>query len=325
MKTKKPLFTICIPVYNSEKYIGFAIGDLLAQTFSDFECIVIDDKSPDQAIGVVEDMIGGNDKFTILKNKENLGVSATRNKGLSAARGEYVLFLDSDDRYDFRLLERIAEQIRKADGNLQKVDVITWEFGGVGPRNEKIKQLELWRQNELNANQKPTGLYNPQDVSDRLFQVNMNSMCVKCFRLEFIKAMNLRFRDDIRFGEDALFSYMAITAAGFLAVIPGDNILYYYRRDQDESAMHTIDLSRQMNYQLEMISELQKFLKERNNYELYQESFEKWVSDGVGSIAVRMNTVRAQKNLSIDEEIRSVVQSWPWRVLQFIKKIKNTL
>lgn len=314
---KKPLFTICIPVYKSEKYIGFAIDDMRHQTFEDFECIVIDDKSPDSAIKIAEEMTKGDSRFRILRNEKNVGVSATRNRGLQEAKGEYIIFLDSDDRYDVRLLERVSKQIECTD---EPVDIVTWEFGGVGANEEKIKQLELWRHNELDKNKKPVGGYKPEDVADRFFQVNLNSMCMKAFRVAHLVNEKAEFNTNIKFGEDALFSYKAMISASQLVAVPGDNILYYYRRDQEDSAMHTVNFSNQLRNQLLVIVELQDFLKSLGVYDAYRASFERWVSDSVGSIAVRMNDVRIEKHAVIDQEVRAVTESRAWRLVRSIRK-----
>ncbi len=90
-----PIVSVLIPVYNREKYIAQAIQSILSQTFRDFELIVINDGSTDKT----EEVICGFNSIKIryYKNEHNLGIAATRNKGLELAKGKYLAMLDSDD------------------------------------------------------------------------------------------------------------------------------------------------------------------------------------------------------------------------------------
>ncbi|PWJ43293.1 glycosyltransferase family 2 protein [Sediminitomix flava] len=97
--------SVIIPAYNAEKYIGETLESVLKQSFTDFECIIVDDGSPDNQSEVIQQF---KDHRLSYYKKENGGVSLARNFGLSKAKGEYVAFLDSDDVWatDF-LLKRV--------------------------------------------------------------------------------------------------------------------------------------------------------------------------------------------------------------------------
>ena len=84
-----------MPAYNAEKYINEAIDSILAQTFTDFEFIIIDDGSTDSTCAIVESYSDSRIRF--FKNEHNLGVAATLNRGLDLARGEYIARMDADD------------------------------------------------------------------------------------------------------------------------------------------------------------------------------------------------------------------------------------
>ncbi|MCT4587344.1 MAG: glycosyltransferase family 2 protein [Carboxylicivirga sp.] len=91
---KMPFFSVIIPMYNSEQYIGNTLQSVLNQEYDDFEVIVIDDGSTDNGSKVVESF---NDKRIKLVSKVNGGVSSARNRGIKEANGRYIAFLDSDD------------------------------------------------------------------------------------------------------------------------------------------------------------------------------------------------------------------------------------
>lgn len=88
------ILSIIIPLYNKEEYIKDTIESVLSQDFTDYEVLVINDGSTDNSLSVVESI---NNQHIRIIDKNNEGVSATRNRGLSEAKGEYICFLDADD------------------------------------------------------------------------------------------------------------------------------------------------------------------------------------------------------------------------------------
>lgn len=103
-----PEISIIVPVYNVEKYIHRCIDSILAQTFTDFELILIDDGSTDNCPAICDEY-ANNDHRVVVVHKSNCGQSSARNKGLEIARGNYILFCDSDDSYDSNLLSKKLE------------------------------------------------------------------------------------------------------------------------------------------------------------------------------------------------------------------------
>lgn len=107
------LFSIIIPVYNSEKFIDDTISSVLAQAHHDFEIICIDDCSDDNSYTVLEKHSKKDTRIKVIKLNKNSGVSIARNEGIRNADGEYILFLDSDDRLLEGSLNRIETLIRQ--------------------------------------------------------------------------------------------------------------------------------------------------------------------------------------------------------------------
>ncbi|MEY8561784.1 glycosyltransferase family 2 protein [Eggerthellaceae bacterium 3-80] len=111
-------FSIIVAAYNVEAYIGECLQALKRQTFANFEVLVVDDASTDETRQRARAAIGDDPRFRLIELPHNSGLSAVRNVGLSQVRGDYVLFLDSDDYYVDDALARIAARADEDDLDL---------------------------------------------------------------------------------------------------------------------------------------------------------------------------------------------------------------
>ena len=108
--TTNPFISIVIPLYNKEKFIARTLESVLAQTFKNFEVLIVNDGSTDSSVEVAKKYI--DDRFRII-NQKNSGVSAARNKGIKLARAKYIAFLDADDTWEPNFLSEIQRLIKK--------------------------------------------------------------------------------------------------------------------------------------------------------------------------------------------------------------------
>lgn len=104
------MLSIVIPLYNKEKQIGDTLRSVLAQTYQDFEIVIVDDGSTDNSIAEVKKL---SDPRIRVISQENAGVSAARNTGISAAKGEYIALIDGDDVWKPEFLSTIISLIKK--------------------------------------------------------------------------------------------------------------------------------------------------------------------------------------------------------------------
>jgi|GEM_PF-1511090 glycosyltransferase len=102
--------SIIIPFYNVQEYIGQCIQSVKAQTFTDFECLLINDQSPDNSLAEAIKAIGDDPRFKIIEHSENKRQGGARNTGLSHAKGQWIAFLDSDDSWHNNFLEIMYTQ-----------------------------------------------------------------------------------------------------------------------------------------------------------------------------------------------------------------------
>lgn len=107
------LVSIITPVHNAYDHIEETIDSVLAQTFSDWELILVDDKSSDDGLEILKKYENKDSRIKLLKNPHNQGAAITRNKGIELAKGRYIAFLDSDDLWKPTKLEKQLEFIKK--------------------------------------------------------------------------------------------------------------------------------------------------------------------------------------------------------------------
>lgn len=115
-----PKISVIVPVYNVEKYLRRCIDSILAQTFSDFELLLIDDGSKDRSGDICDEYALKDQRIKVFHNS-NQGASAARNFGLSKAKGEYVSFIDSDDWMESTYYEDFLERMTSSMISIFKI------------------------------------------------------------------------------------------------------------------------------------------------------------------------------------------------------------
>lgn len=131
---KEPLVSVIVPVYNVESYIDDCLNSIRQQTYKNLEIIVVEDCSTDDSRGAIDfHLIDG--RIKIIQHNENGGLSAARNTGIVMATGEYMMFVDSDDIVDKRLVAACVECALK-----KNAEVVTYGFV---PFKDGISQADL--------------------------------------------------------------------------------------------------------------------------------------------------------------------------------------
>lgn len=210
------LVSIIVPVYNAETYIQECIESVIKQTYQNWELLLIDDGSSDDSVKICSSFCD-NDRRIYLYVKENSGVSETRNFGLDIAKGEFVIFLDSDDYWidDNILLTLVSSSIKFG------VDVIRGEYQEVDASGHFLRFSR-----KLNARHKYTGLIlNESSFLEKIMlQEYFSVLCL--FRKHTID--HLRFNVNRVFLEDAEF-YLRLFMSP-LKCLYITNCFYAYRK-----------------------------------------------------------------------------------------------
>ena len=119
--TPCPTVTVLMPTFNAAAYVAQAVDSILAQTYADFEFIVVEDASTDGTLGILGSY--DDDRLMIIRNSQNMGVARALNCGLSQARGQYVARMDADDRCS---PDRFAKQVEYLEQHDDVAVLGTW-------------------------------------------------------------------------------------------------------------------------------------------------------------------------------------------------------
>ena len=215
-----PEISVIVPVYKVERFLPACIDSLLAQTFADFELILVDDGSPD-GCPVLCDAAAEKDNRVRVLHKANGGVSTARNAGLDMARGKWIAFVDSDDSVQPDYLEKMYTAARAvgADIALCGGQCVDEEGGVIGPGEPRITDEVMGREEALRR------LVTPE------YQVPWN----KLYRRDVLEAHGLRI-PQVLFAEDQLFNLEYLHFVRTVVSIP--DIGYHYLQNP-QSVSHT--------------------------------------------------------------------------------------
>lgn len=131
-----PTVSIILPVYNTARYLDECIKSILAQTYTDFELIIIDDASKDESRMVIDHYVTLDERVHVVYNKTNKGIGFTRNKGLKLARGRYIANFDSDD---IAFPEWLTTQVSYLENN-PETDIVGANFIFIDRRGKILFQ-----------------------------------------------------------------------------------------------------------------------------------------------------------------------------------------
>ncbi len=219
--------SVIIPTYNVESYIEKCVDSVLNQSYKNFEILVVDDGSTDNSGDIADSISKKDDRIKVI-HKENGGVSSARNIGIDNADGEYIVFIDADDYIADDFLEYMINMATAtgADFCLSK--------------NCYTKKDESQTENES------VKVLSPEDATSLLLSPVVIVGCWnKIFKKSLLTENNLKFSEDLFYGEGLRFITMASQLSNCVAV--GDRKVYYYRRNNDISATSKFDIEKLYN------------------------------------------------------------------------------
>lgn len=249
--TKAPLISVIIPVYNTEQFLEKCLKSVSAQTFKDFEVLLVNDCSPDGSAAILDKWAKKDRRFRVIKLPTNQGLGGARNEGLREAKADYIASVDSDDWVDPDFLQAAYDGL---EGGIH--DIVCFGFRRVNDADETIST-----QRYATKTQTAEGITNIFRTFNPAF---WNKLWLK----------SLYTDNDIFFplhvsGQDMATSPRILTKAKSIKFI--DAVPYNYLV-REGSLTFTFDAKHYVDYIL-VFDVLQKFLRENGLWEKYKSSF----------------------------------------------------
>lgn len=204
-----PQISIIVPIYNAEKYLSKCLDSILAQTFDDWECILVNDASPDGVGGVISEYAQRNSRFKVITKTVNGGVSRARQTGLDNAVGKYVIHADPDDTVNkdwLKVLYHTAEN--------EQADMTICDFERVYANKTVI------------CPQKPSSLNNEDILEDFLTDRLWGSTWNKLVKRDCFTKWKISFHPEMNLMEDSYVICKLLICGAKVAYVP--QVLYYY-------------------------------------------------------------------------------------------------
>lgn len=269
-----PYFSLILPVYNVEKYVKRCINSLLRQEYTDYEIILVDDGSTDSS-GSICDKLADKNNNIFAYHKENGGLSDARNYGMDRAKGNYILFIDSDDWVDEKLLISLHNHLNKSN-----VDILKFGFQKMQEGNYKNTFFSYFN----------IGVYDRRQIEEtilpytigpkRLFCYEQNackSVWSHVYSLNFLRENNIRFVSEREIlNEDYLFNLHTLLYAKSLEVT--HYILYYY--DYREGSLSKRYITNEFERKLKLHREYKLLLERNGLFERYETPYYSECVDG---------------------------------------------
>lgn len=208
MLPNSPKISVIVPVYKAEAYLHRCVDSLLAQTFQDYEILLVDDGSPDRS-GEICDKYAKKDKRVRVFHKENGGVSSARQCGMDHTQGEYVIHADPDDWVEPEMLEELYEKAKAENADMVICDYFCEE------RNQSIY-----------ISQKPSSLNHETVLCEMFTRLLHGSSWNKLVRLTCFQQFNVKYPVELSYCEDFYVNACLLSHEIRVAYLP--KAFYHY-------------------------------------------------------------------------------------------------
>ena len=226
-----PKISIIVPIYNIEKYISKCIDSILTQTYKDWELILVNDGSTDNSGKICDEYVLKDNRIKVI-HKKNEGVTATRDRGVKEAKGEFLFFIDGDDYITENALELFINKQKENDADLVKGSYCT-----ITNKNEIIDNFIL--------------PYNIKTIKEYFYTITLGYWNIwnTLYKTNiFKKHINIPY--NITIGEDQLCNIQYLLGIENIKII--QDITYFYVQ-RSNSVVHTIYKKKVKEYRLYLL------------------------------------------------------------------------
>lgn len=278
--------SVIVPIYRVAKYLPKCIESIRNQDYQNIEIILVDDGSDDESGSIADEYASIDERVTVI-HKPNAGVSSARNVGLDNAGGDYVCFVDGDD---YIMPDYVSYLLSLAEDNDTDISVTTTMFGNF---------------DETQSTDESAQIYNAEKATELMlcYRFPIGVYC-RMFKKSFLDEQGIRFRQELFIGEGFNFNMDCFQRANKIAV--GHRKVYYYRRDNENSAMSLFSPRKWENglYALKVIKD--NLIMESDSIEkAWQYAWWRTNSDAYDSIVL---ADAQNSNHKMYEECRNIVR-----------------
>lgn len=276
------MISIIIPVYNTERWIGSCLDSVLCSSYPDFEVILVNDGSEDNSLQICRRYSMRDCRIKLL-DQDHQGVSAARNVGLKACKGQWIVFVDSDDAISGDFMEAIAEL------EYQKHDLLLFDHARLSGKADKKKLERTTGPNTkgylFKVNDRVVLIDKLLSASQIVEGGNLSllSPCAKAYKKSVIERYSIRFPEDIFIGEDRLFNIEYLQHVQSCTYI-SKNV--YYVRSRIDSTMRSFNLYYLQN-DIKYQEKLEFILKKHKVFSEVKRSYYDSVLSNMADILIR--------------------------------------
>ena len=305
----KPKYSIIVPVYKAEEFITRCVDSIQQQTFPDWELLLINDGSPDESPAIC-DKYAANDGRIHVFHQKNCGVSAARNKGLEIMRGDYVLFLDSDDWLDANCLEYCMNELKRTKVNILQFPTERRSKYTNDTATYKIALGKTWTSKEYIEN------------NDFFVCIGGTIVCT-----DIIITNNIRFRSDIKLAEDQMFIMDCLRRSDKVYRSNYPFYKYYVNVDSATNSSKSSNMIDSIKALIEYKNQHSEFTKTIDYTLLYFIWYiikNKDVSDHEISILIKNSRIEYNSKFSrIEKYFINIGHSFPRLAIYYVRLYKN--
>lgn len=269
-----PRVSIIIPVYNKSKYLKKTMESLIAQTFTDYEVIIVNDGSTDNSRDIVLGFQKDDDRIRLF-DIPNGGVSNARNYGLTKARGEWIQFLDGDDI----IVDDYLESVISETNIDERIELVFSDFSMINSNNEIVQQIKSQR----------SGIVSAEEICDFFIKLQKKNgffgfISNKLFKRSLLQCFSPWFDSTIKLAEDLDFYSRLYTHVSY-AYFSSCFSFFYLQTDENYTNALDIDYLAQLRVR----TNIKRWFKKTNKYDRFQMELDKDISQYIYLVAFHDN------------------------------------
>ena len=255
------LISIIIPAYNTEPYIGRCLESVCSQTYNDIEILIIDDASSDGTKQIINNYSKKDKRIKVFSHKRNKGNGAGRNMAIKEAKGEYIMFVDSDDRI---ATDAIYKLVNSLDGSYPNVVMYGCYWNSIKKTGKERLSKQILP--DISGKESKELLLNMLLTQQKGF---LFSPWIYFCRRKFLLENNVMFDDSSRYFEDVIFTTKLVYYTNSISVVK--EALYFYTVRNDSIMGCTS--KKKISDRVCAVLNIRDFLKYNGIFDMYRDAY----------------------------------------------------